>query len=231
MQLSAIPPRDDWADVLRRLHVPPSEADAVVALDADRATVENLLHQGHYVLAADPTLSPHPRLVNWNPDRYLPSRQLVQHQRANLGQPGLVRLHRLGEAPLWRDLDLVPWLVGSAPHLVFAVRHETTLTVHLGFPDGPMALINHAPGPDHCELHVIATSGAAYDHGPRQMLFRADKTHSFQADEQVVGLSLIVQAFLDDIAAAGDLSTSYETLHRIHAAVERSIRTGQAEGC
>ena len=82
------------------------------------------------LLVADPSPSPDTtealfaasrnarvQLAVVNPDRYLPSRQLVRKQLAAIGEPGLLRLHRWEPAgssveksglpdPVLRDLDV-----------------------------------------------------------------------------------------------------------------------------
>lgn len=70
-----------------------------------------------------------------NPDRFLPSRQLIRQQldAGKLGEPGLIRVHRWEPAatsgqsselptPLLRDLDLALWLCGKPPDVVYAVE-------------------------------------------------------------------------------------------------------------
>jgi predicted dehydrogenase len=106
-----------------------------------------------------------------NPDRYLPSRQLIRQQldagQGKLGETGLVRVHRWEPAgpaqaepqtgdlpgPLVRDLDLATWLVGSQPERVYALEHRADvrdawtgryLQVHLGFAGGGMALLDYS---------------------------------------------------------------------------------------
>src|SRR5204862_5790831 len=68
-----------------------------------------------------------------NPDRFLPSRQLIKQQiPGKLGALGLIRMHRwepagndvepLGfPAPLIRDIDLALWLAGQPPNRVYAL--------------------------------------------------------------------------------------------------------------
>ena len=107
-----------------------------------------------------------------NPDRFLPSRQLIRQQvdSGKLGEVGLVRVHRwepivghVSDVPgatrhvenvpheinglptgLLRDLDLVLWLVGKSPDSIHAVSRFRIIQVHLGFPGGAMALIDYS---------------------------------------------------------------------------------------
>ncbi|MBM3969167.1 MAG: hypothetical protein FJ302_04805 [Planctomycetes bacterium] len=91
-----------------------------------------------------------------NPDRFLPSRQLIRQQldAGKLGEVGLIRVHRwepmnspvpgglggscltggstdsqgvgLLDDPFLRDLDLVLWLVGKLPDAIHAVEQSDT---------------------------------------------------------------------------------------------------------
>src|SRR5262249_19729421 len=123
------------------------------------------------------------RLAVVNPDRYLPSRQLLRKQLPlPLGEPGLIRLHRLEpagaarpaevtdlpELPL-RARDVILWLAGRWPNRAYAVEHKSDGTagrcvqVHLGFAGGGMALLDFTdrlpPGGSYHSLSVIASNG------------------------------------------------------------------------
>lgn len=129
--------------------------------------------------------------IGINPDRFLPSRQLIRQQldSGKLGDVGLVRVHRWEPATshtdnaaskmfglpdgLLRDIDLVLWLVGQSPNAIHAVEpfdaknpRGRTIQVHLGFPGGAMALIDYSnqlpDGDGYQSLSVIGSSGAAY---------------------------------------------------------------------
>lgn len=124
-----------------------------------------------------------------------------------LGSPGLVRIHRWQPrsqlshvtnerhsmpalfAGLAAEIDLAMWLFGRKPILVYSVgaqgatNRETSsplgefVQVHLGFPEGGMALIDLArtlpEGDGYYSLSLIGSAGAAYadDHHDRQLLF------------------------------------------------------------
>ena len=90
--------------------------------------------------------------IAFNPDRFLPSRQLIRQQldSGKLGDVGLIRVHRweptVGQVfnlpgvggqvenlpheinvlptGLLRDLDLVLWLVGKPPDSIYAVSRS-----------------------------------------------------------------------------------------------------------
>ena len=120
-----------------------------------------------------------------NPDRFLPSRQLIRQQfdTGKLGEVGLIRVHRWEPrgsasaddvhglpASLLRDLDVVLWLIGHSPDAVYAVEQTDSnpsnsrgrfLQVHLGFPSGAMALLDFAdrlpPGEGYQSLSLIGS--------------------------------------------------------------------------
>ena len=132
------------------------------------------------------------QLVVANPDRYLPSRQLVKQQvdSGKLGEIGLLRIHRWSSfeandhiphesgvpATMLADIDLTLWLFNKQPSRVYSVRNLVdqesaavrgdNLQVHLGFPGGGMALIDNATslpaGDGYQTLSIIGSSGAAY---------------------------------------------------------------------
>jgi predicted dehydrogenase len=173
-----------------------------------------------------------------NPDRGLPSRQLIKQQldAGKLGDSGLVRLHHWGPAsadsclsplgipaPLVHDLDSVLWLTGKTPDLVYASeqtaneRHDSPgrfVQVHLGFPGGGMALIDYTdrlpPGDGYQSLSVIGSAGAAYadDHQNTQLLYRGGRPLAVRADDGVKQLAALLQEFVDDLQTGRDLSAS-----------------------
>jgi len=140
---------------------PPNGCDAVAFLESrpsDASSIRRCLEaRQHVLLVAQPWLTGDvldgladeasrsgAHLAVLNPDRFLPSRQLIRQQldSGRLGQPGLVRSHRwehaatvahLGGAapecasaaadvptPVARELDVALWLMGTAPNLVYA---------------------------------------------------------------------------------------------------------------
>jgi predicted dehydrogenase len=204
----------------------------------DRARVEQWLDAGKPVLLADACVSlpmmrelterarrATARFVVANPDRYLPSRQLIRQQldAGKLGEPGLIRLHRWEPfgakdtpAPedqsgaLLRDLDLVTWFCGKPPNLVYAVELTTSgsserlgVQVHLGFPGEGMALVDHVvhspSDAGYCSLAVIGSTGAAYadDHQNSQLVVRQGDVRAVRADEGVGQWAALLQEFAD----------------------------------
>ena len=231
---------------------PPDGCDAVVLLDprpAESGLIRRCLETGrHTLLAARPWLTASvldglagaasragAQLAVVNPDRFLPSRQLIRQQldAGRLGAPGLVRIHRWVErgspgagpdeepvAPVARDLDTASWLMGAAPDVVFALQapgdHQGkgSTQVHLGFPGGGMALIDHwddlPPGDGYTSLSLIGSSGAAYadDHQNAQLVYRGGRPQARAVDEGGREHLALVQAFVDGIEQGHDFAAS-----------------------
>jgi predicted dehydrogenase len=237
----------------------PDGCDAVALLGpAKDAPIVSFLAGGkHVLLTAEPWLSSDlleawsaatsagARLAVVNPDRYLPSRQLVKEQSAGpLGAPGLLRLHRWTPAGtawnLLRDLDLALWLVGQLPDVVYAVGQQgepapgDSVQVHLGFPGGGMALLDHAclpPGDGYQSLSVIGAAGAAYadDHQNVQLVYRGGRPEAIRTEEGVVALAALVQDFVDALRAGRDMPASaWRDVLRVRDAVGRSLASRQA---
>jgi predicted dehydrogenase len=181
-------------------------------------------------------------LVVANPDRYLPSRQLIRQQlhAGKLGDPGLIRIHHwepaAQEGSLLRDLDLVLWYFRAMPRVVYTVAHPRGTQIHLGFPAGGIALVGHAnlpAGDSYSSLSVIGASGAAYadDHANLQLVYQGGPPRAFRTGEGVGQWSLLVQEFADAIRAGRDARSEHP--HWSEAiltaeAVEKSLRTKQA---
>jgi predicted dehydrogenase len=140
----------------------------------------------------------------------LPSRQLIKREldAGKLGEPGLIRIHHWeagGEVDaaqqfpvaLLQQIDVILWLMGKSPSLVYAVEHEETarsrqgryLQIHLGFPGSTMALLVYSsrlpPGDLHRSLHVIGSAGAAYvdDQQNMQLLYKGGQPRGVLAAE------------------------------------------------
>jgi len=266
IRLSVEPPDDATrAGLVARLHravvVRPGEpADAALLVD-DAALAEELLAAGvPVVLVGDPIPQADwfDRFCNFsriigtpfgvvNPDRYLPSRRLLHQQlHSGLGRPGLIRLHRWEPAgspdPLLRDLDVTLWLAGLSPERVYAVERREgagrILQVHLGFPGGAMALLDHTdtlpPGDGYASLSVIASTGAAYadDHHNVHLAYRGGPVQAIRADERAGVLAAIAQDFVDALHGDNDLLAPNEVRWRpvflLAHAVGMSLTSGQA---
>jgi hypothetical protein len=186
----------------------PLEADIAVLdgpVEAEPAVIERQLAAGRHVLVASSPCLPvdainrlaaqaragKRRLALVNPDRLLPSRQLVKSQLGgSLGSPELVRIHRretheLSEATaplglpdgLAAEIEQAMWLVdrplvrvyGVEPRLGVPDAPGRQLLVHLAFEAG-MAVVDyddHLPAGNSAAaavyrlLSVIGSSGAA----------------------------------------------------------------------
>lgn len=197
-----------------------------------------------------------------NPDDFRPSRQLVfqQLQSGHLGDPGLIRLHRWDSAdhspaalsdkwlffPLLRDIHTALRLMGRSPDVAFAteavriqkpVSGQRTLQLHLGFPNGGMALIDYSSGlPEgdvYQSLSVIGSSGAVYadDHQNVQLLYQGGTVRAVKVDEQVRAWANAAQYFIDAINSNRDLSstvTAWQTTWKVSSAAVQSLTTHQA---
>lgn len=241
--------------------------DAVALLDAspiDDVAIQNCLRAGkHVLLSADYRVSKEllqsageaarPASVHLavaNPDRYLPSRQLIRQQldAGKLGEPGLIRLHHWEPAranphgapgalakPL-RDLDLVLWLMGKPPNLVYAVE-RAGIHLHLGFPGGRMALMDHTdrlPSDSaYCSLSIIGSAGAAYadDHQNLQLVYRQGAHAVIGTDESALAWSALLQDFIEAVTAGRRDDRDVTAWHNVLAvsdSVQLSLRTGEA---
>jgi predicted dehydrogenase len=230
-----------------------------------RAEVERLLRAGvHVQLVAEPCpnlatiegLSAQAReagvqFVVVNPDRYLPSRQLIRKQLSGpLGEPGLIRFHRwkpvdqlVMPEELLRDLDVTLWLAGRRPNRIFAVEQNPAssgwyVQIHLGFPNGGMALLDIAqllpPGDGYQSLSVIAANGAAYadDHQNVQLLFRGDRPLAVCTQERAGQLAAVAQESVDGLRTGRDLTTpsarAWRDVFAVYEAVQQSVASGRA---
>ena len=245
----------------------PEAFDALLIVEPDQAALsavnQALAHQKPVLITPSPALSldvleqftqaarqlgvP---LVIANPDRYLPSRQLIQQQLSSgkLGRPGLIRIHRWEArggltqtptgipVPLLLEMDLAAWLMGGDPDLIYAtspapparpVSHGQTIQVHLGFPEGGMVLIDYSsalpPGDGYRYLSVMGSLGAAYadDQQNRQLLYQGQHAHAVAATEGLSACVNLAQDFVDSLGAGRDQSPSL-------LAWTRAVRMGQA---
>jgi predicted dehydrogenase len=182
----------------------------------------------------------HARLRVVNPDRYLPSRQVIRQQldAGKLGEPGLLRLHcweppgNDRDAALLRGLDLALWYFGNAPNLVYAVA-SAGLHVHLGFENGGMALldiVHDLPAPyGYHSLSIIGSCGAAYadDQPNMQILYGSNSVRAAQTSEGVLALTALVQDLVNTFATRGNASTWHDVLN-VADAVRQSAASKQA---
>lgn len=197
--------------------------------------------------------------IGINPDRFLPSRQLIRQQldSGKLGDVGLVRVHRweptktqVEDVPaetfglptgLFRDLDLVLWLVGQSPNAIHAVEQSDaansrgrSIQVHLGFPSGAMALIDYSnqlpDGDGYQSLSVIASSGAAYadDHQNMQLVFRGGRPQAVRSEEIGRRHSVAVQKQVDSLRAGHDVASAvseWQNVMQVATSVRVAMRS------
>jgi predicted dehydrogenase len=171
----------------------------------------------------------------------LPSRQLIKREldAGKLGEPGLIRIHHWeagGEADsghelpsaLLQHIDVILWLMGKSPSLVYAVEHGGAaknrqgryLQIHLGFPSSAMALLVysslHPPGDPYRSLHVIGSAGAAYadDQQNMQLLYKGGQARGVIAAEKPAGghdLAGIPQDWKNVLAVADAVQRSLDS--------------------
>jgi hypothetical protein len=254
---------------LRGAAVVPDPADCDAALlCAAGPSPEELIRNGvHVLLVAEPCPPPFVvevlsnearragvRCAIVNPDRYLPSRQLIRKQLGGpLGEAGLIRLHRWQPAgaapevagfpePLLRDLDTTLWLAGRRPDRVFAVGQTDavgrSVQLHLGFPRGGMALVDFdgrlPAGDGYQSLSVIARSGAAYadDHQNAQLLYRGGTAQAVRTGEHAGQLAAIAQEFVNALAEGRGLSEgAWPDVFAVADAAGNSLAAGRAVLC
>jgi len=179
------------------------------------------------------------RITTINPDRYLPSHQLIRQQldAGKLGEPGLLRVHRWDSAPQrLRDLDLTLWYFGKTPNLVFALENASCTQIHLGFPNGGMALLEYATrlpqGDTYYSVSLIGSHGAAYadDHANMQLAYQGGSPRAVRADETIAQWTAMVQAIVTAIGSdhANDTRSTWPDVFAVNDAIDESLRTRQS---
>ena len=224
-----------------------SDDDADLLVVLARGVVDDALRMSkRTVVCADlcgtvPDFERMRRCTIVNFDRYLPSRQLIRQQldAGKLGEPGLIRVHRWEPAPaermsaaFRRDLDCVLWCFGRLPEKVYAVENVAGVQVHLGFPGGGMATLDHAdrllPGDGYGSFSVIGARGAAYadDHLNMHLAFHGGPSRAIRAEETAVALSAGIQAFVN-VESENPQPPWRQTL-AVAEAIRTSLRTRRA---
>ena len=203
------------------------------------------------------------RLMVGHSARFLDSLQTVKKslESGKLGEPGLLRVHRWEALQLERDndrsggtvlnrvireIDAAIWLFGDMPTEVYAVgRRQSNLErrvpdyvqVHLGFPDGGMALIDYSmalpQGPGYFSLSVIGSSGAAYadDHHNMQLLYDGGDPSAMKAGEGDGHMVAQLQEFVDAIQEEREPAVTGADARasvQVAEAVQESMASGQA---
>lgn len=239
----------------------PSDFDAIAYLgpvSPEMSEVDEHINRGMHVLLANDTIlsvedldgvinrgiARGVHVVAANPDRWLPSRQLIDNELRGLkiGAAGLIRVHRWEPqgsdravdvtrlpAPLVRDLDLILWLARQSPNLVFAIESlrptekesAGSIQVHLGFAGGGMALVDFAEGLAGCDgyqsLTAICANGAMYadDHPNRQLTFRGDTAQAERSDEGLLAGVHLIQSFVDGLSTPSELQNGIDSWRRV----------------
>ncbi len=254
------------AGIAARLHgasvVPIADCEA--AMCAGLGAPEEMLRAGiHVLLVAEPCQSATglevlshvargsgAKLAHVNPDRYLPSRQLVRKQLAGpLGDTGLIRTHRWDARPaaevaglpepLLRDIDVALWLAGRVPDRVCAVGNTSdagrVVQVHLGFPHGGSALLDYTDtlpqGEGYTSLSVIAASGAVYadDQQNTQLLYGGGRPLALRVSEGTTALAALAQEFVNAIRDDRECARSnWKAVFAVAGAATQSLASGRA---
>jgi predicted dehydrogenase len=188
------------------------------------------------------------------PRRFLPAVQAVKKslESGQLGAAGLLRIHRWlprtahgAFGMLAAEIDLAVWLFGHPPDSVYAVSRDEAggyVQVHLGFPDGAMALIDVAAtlpaGDDYYSLSLIGAAGAAYadDHHNMHLLYRGGRPAAMRSEQTTVHRTAVLREFVAAIQIGREaalLLTSFplppgEGRVRGTAAVEAALRAADA---
>ena len=113
------------------------------------------------------------------------------------------------------EIDVANWLFEDLPSEVYATgRGDDYLQVHLGFPNGGMALIDCASslpdGGGYFSLSVIGSTGAATadDHHNMNLMYRGGKPLAVAGGQGVSHVRGQLQEFVDAIAEQRPPATS-----------------------
>jgi len=179
--------------------------------------------------------------------RFQHSLQVIKDRLVSgkLGAPGLLRIHRWTSA---HDLvsandkratsarticvlDLANWLFDTLPDSIYAVAGDPGddyVQVHLGFPGGGMALIDHAASlPERANPYesvtMIGSTGAAYSdqHHNSQMLIGREQTLAVPTGEGTRALCEQLQEFANACEQRRAPAVN-------HADAEKAIQVAQA---
>lgn len=157
--------------------------------------------------------------------RYLPSQQTVKNAitSGDLGELGLVRIHHWEAGTngtnaighVTSEIDVANWLFEALPSEVYATgRSDDYLQVHLGFPNGGMALIDYASslphGGGYFSLSVIGSTGTATadDHHNMNLIYRGGKPLAVTGGQGISHVRAQLQEFVDAIGEQRAPATS-----------------------
>lgn len=189
------------------------------------------------------------RLMAGLATRYLPSQQTVKNaiMSGDLGELGLVRIHRWEAGAngatnaieqVTSEIDVANWLFEALPSEVYATgRSDDYLQVHLGFPNGGMALIDCASslpdGGGYFSLSVIGSTGAATadDHSSMNLIYRGGKPRAVIGGQGLGHVRTQLQEFVDAIDEQRPPATSGidgRNALLVADAAEKSMATGSS---
>ena len=169
---------------MRKVELTEENADALVTDTVGEPSLPTLLdapEEGDPTQLSDLQGAPLMPAHEW---RFAPNVIPVEESRSQgqLGEPGLLRIHywlTRKECPrtvAFHQVDLAHWFFSSPPDSVYCHACQDYLLIHLGYPDGGMALVDIAtnrPGhSDYHSMHLIGSRGAAYadDHENNHLL-------------------------------------------------------------
>ena len=193
------------------------------------------------------------RLMVGKPLRFLEAHRNVKDSLASgkLGSPGLLRIHHWDAAGpgsretkavsrIVQDLDLANWLFESLPTEVYAVGADGVggdyVQVHLGFPEGGMALIDCSiltDRPDYYSLSVIGSKGAAYvdDHHNMNLVYRQGEPSALKVGYGNGHIAAQLAEFVDSLAGDREPApggAEERAAIEVAEAVVESIQSGRA---
>ena len=191
------------------------------------------------------------RLMASSSLRFMPSQKAVKNALADgkLGDPGLLRMHRWSQpsGPNSADdivlggsvngIELAIWLFDGMPTEVYAVGRPGYAQVHLGFPDGGMALIDDArtlpSGDGYLSLSLIGSTGAAYadDHHNRNLVFQGGDPSAIDTGQGSAALTAQLEEFVTAVEEGRDPAASgaeNRTALQVAEAAVTSLQSHQA---
>ena len=149
--------------------------------------------------------------------RFRPDVQAVirNHDVGNLGDPGLVRIHRwstdhissVDASTILPEIDLILWVFGKPHETAYVVgRGNNFLQVHLGFADDGMALVDYAWGvpAKYDSFTLIGGDGAAYadDHHNMNLLITDSPIQAIKTGQGTHHIYGLLQEFVTAITEA-----------------------------
>ena len=155
--------------------------------------------------------------------RFRPGIRAIHRRLAagHLGAPGLLRIHRWGGQPLpLADIDLASWFFDADPRTSHVVSQSDTgyRQIHLGFQEGGMAVIDHAPlrGPASYEsVSLIGSAGSAShdDHHNTNLRYDRNGCTGLTVGEGVTSQVALLRAFVEAITGERPAEVTLRDLH------------------